>query len=50
MIQSWNATLSRFTELGITSVPVLYRGRFNTQVLTDVIAGLNLDTQEGFGV
>ena len=50
VVQSWNATLSRFTELGITPVPVLYRGRFNTQVLTDMIADLNLDTQEGFVV
>ncbi|MES0826058.1 hypothetical protein [Ruegeria sp. SCP11] len=29
---------------------LVYRGRFSTQVMADVIAGLNLDTQEGFVV
>ncbi len=49
-VQSWDATLSRFLELGIAAVPELYRGRFSVKVLADVIAGLDLDTQEGFVV
>ncbi len=49
-VQSWDATLSRFLELGITAVPELYRGRFSAKVVADVIADLNLDTQEGFVV
>ncbi len=49
-MQSWDATLSRFLELGITAVPELYRGRFSVKVVADVIAGLDLDTQEGFVV
>lgn len=50
LVQSWDATLSRFVELGITAVPELYRGRFSAKVVADVIAELNLDTQEGFVV
>ncbi|UWR02095.1 RNA ligase family protein [Ruegeria conchae] len=50
MVQSWDATLARFVELGITAVPELYRGRFSAKVVADVIADLNLDTQEGFVV
>ena len=49
-VQSWDATLSRFLELGITAVPELYRGWFSVKVVADVIAGLDLDTQEGFVV
>ncbi len=50
VVQPWVATLTRFAELGITAVPELYRGRFTTQVVADVIADLNLDKQEGFVV
>ena len=50
VVQSWDTTLARFAELGITSVPELYRGRFSAQVADDVISGLNLDLQEGFVV
>ncbi len=49
-VQPWDATLTRFSDLGITPVPELYRGRFSTQVVVDVIAGLDLETQEGFVV
>lgn len=50
LVQSWNATLARFAELGITPVPELYRGRFSDQVVAQVISDLDLDTQEGFVV
>ncbi|MEX0302290.1 MAG: RNA ligase family protein [Leisingera sp.] len=48
VIQSWDQTLERFEELGITSVPVLYRGKVSPQVIDQAIAGLDLETQEGF--
>ncbi|WP_291730798.1 RNA ligase family protein [Leisingera sp. F5] len=50
VIQPWEETLSRFGELGIVSVPVLYRGPLSGQVLQGTIAGLDLEAQEGFVV
>ncbi len=50
VVQPWDATLSRFTKLGISPVSELYRGRLSAQVVADVIAALDLDTQEGFVV
>jgi hypothetical protein len=47
---AWDATLERFSELGILSVPVLYRGAFSQRVLDGVIAELDSETQEGFVV
>lgn len=49
-VQPWDATQSRFAELGVASVPELYRGPFSDRVVTEVIAGLDLDGQEGFVV
>ena len=49
-IQGWDDTMSRFETLGITPVPVLYRGRFDDAAVTSVLAGLNVQTQEGFVV
>lgn len=47
VIQPWQQTLVRFAELGITSVPVLYRGPPSAQVLHETISGLDLERQEG---
>jgi len=50
VVQPWDATVSRFAELGVIAVPELYRGLFSDMVVADVIAGLDLETQEGFVV
>ncbi|WP_342665595.1 MULTISPECIES: RNA ligase family protein [Leisingera] len=47
MVQSWDQTLERFAELGISSVPVLYRGKVSPQLIDQTIARLDLETQEG---
>jgi len=47
-IQSWDLTLLRFEELGIRSVPTLYRGPFTDQLFGDVARSLDVSTQEGF--
>nr|WP_037310572.1 RNA ligase family protein [Ruegeria halocynthiae] len=49
-VQSWDATLTRFAELGVVPVPQLYRGVFSNDIAEDVISNLNLTTQEGFVV
>ncbi|WP_170782810.1 RNA ligase family protein [Ruegeria lacuscaerulensis] len=49
-VQAWDATLLRFAELGIASVPELYRGRFSDQVVSTVLSDLDLERQEGFVV
>jgi len=49
-IQSWDQTGNRFRELGIISVPVLYRGPFTDEVINSIIRGLDLSRQEGFVV
>ncbi|SMD03026.1 RNA ligase family protein [Rhizobium sp. RU36D] len=49
-IQSWDDTLHRFEDLGITSVPLLYRGAFSNTAIRQIIAGMNFATQEGFVV
>ncbi|KZK89026.1 RNA ligase [Pseudovibrio sp. Ad5] len=48
--QSWDATLDRFSELGIAPVPVLHRGVFTQASVDRVLNGLNLSKQEGFVV
>ncbi|WP_367646929.1 RNA ligase family protein [Ruegeria arenilitoris] len=50
VVQSWDATLLRFAELGISPVPVLFRGQFSEKSIADVISNLDLSTQEGFVV
>lgn len=47
-IQSWDATLLRFEELGITPVTVLYRGSYTNGVFESFAAQLDLARQEGF--
>ncbi|KZK87328.1 RNA ligase [Pseudovibrio sp. Ad13] len=48
--QSWDATLGRFAELGITPVPVLHRGLFTPTSVEAVLNKLDLNKQEGFVV
>ena len=41
-------TLLRFEELGITAVPMLYRGPYRPSLFEDVAASLDMAAQEGF--
>ncbi len=50
VVQSWDDTLAKFSELGIASVPVLYRGPASEAKKDAIIASLDLSTQEGFVV
>jgi hypothetical protein len=47
-IQSWDATLLRFEELGIAPVTVLYRGSYTNGVFESIADQLDLARQEGF--
>ncbi|MGX9357300.1 RNA ligase family protein [Roseobacteraceae bacterium S113] len=47
-VMSWADTKTRFAELGITSVPLLYSGRMTQSALDGVIAQMDFDAQEGF--
>ena len=47
-IQSWDDTVLRFEQLGITPVMELYRGPYTDQLFEDVAERLNLSKQEGF--
>lgn len=47
-IQPWDATLKRFSELGITPVSTLYRGPFAEGLFESVAERLDLVKQEGF--
>jgi len=47
-IQPWDLTLARFEELGIVSVPTLYRGPFRPNLFDDLVASLDKTGQEGF--
>lgn len=49
-IQGWDETQARFDELGLNSVPVLYRGRFSDLVIEELISQVDVSTQEGFVV
>lgn len=49
-VQPWDMTLLRFEELGITPVPLLYRGPFRPRLLEELAASLDLTCQEGFVV
>lgn len=48
VIQPWEETLARFGDLGIVSVPALYRGPPSAPVIQETISALDLETQEGF--
>lgn len=47
-VQPWDQTLLRFEELGITPVPVLWRGSYRPGLFETIAAGLDTDRQEGF--
>jgi len=47
---AWAATEHIFVDLGITPVPVLWRGKFNLQRIKDTIAELDFKRQEGIVV
>lgn len=48
MVQSWNATVERFSELGIAPVPVLYQGAYTDGMFERLAARLDQSRQEGF--
>jgi len=47
VVQDWDETLVRFSDLGITPVPTLYRGPIDDRLLSKLIAELDLTRQEG---
>ncbi|MEL7132236.1 MAG: RNA ligase family protein [Pseudomonadota bacterium] len=47
-VRSWDDTLERFGELGVTPVPTLYRGPYHSTLFDNLSTTLNLATQEGF--
>ncbi len=47
-IQSWDATLGRFKELGVVPVAELYRGPYYDRLFEKVAEQLDLSKQEGF--
>ena len=47
---SWDETLEYFTLLGITPVPVLYRGVWDEKLAIDIAKTLNFDKDEGYVV
>lgn len=50
VIQSWDDTMQRFSELGIVPVPVLWRGKFDIRQIDALVSGLDLEQQEGLVV
>ncbi|WP_299751551.1 RNA ligase family protein [uncultured Tateyamaria sp.] len=50
LFQPWDATLERFASLGVTPVPVLFRGAFSHTALKQLAADLDTERQEGFVV
>ena len=47
-VQAWDATLTRFAELGIVPVRTLYRGAFSPKLFETIAAALDHARQEGF--
>lgn len=47
-VQAWDLTLARFEELGICTVPTLYRGPYRNGLFDDLAKSLDLSRQEGF--
>ena len=47
-VQSWDNTIERFASLGVTPVPVLFRGAYRPRLFEDLAASLDLRRQEGF--
>lgn len=50
VVQGWDDMIARFTTLGVTPVPVLYRGPFRAGLFEDIAARLEPTRQEGFVV
>jgi hypothetical protein len=50
VIQDWDSTMTKFDSIGISSVPILYRGFLTEKVLNQVIDELDISKQEGFVV
>lgn len=50
VVQSWDETMSRFEDLGITAVPTLYRGPYRSNLFEEMALNLDLDKHEGFVV
>ncbi|WP_442578620.1 RNA ligase family protein [Mesorhizobium sp. ASY16-5R] len=48
IVQAWDDTIERFAGLGVTPVPVLYRGAYRPRLFEDLAASLDLRRQEGF--
>ncbi|MBE7636447.1 hypothetical protein GUA87_06285 [Sneathiella sp. P13V-1] len=47
-VQSWDDTQARFQELGICSVPVLFRGKFSDRLVDGLVSKMDFSSQEGF--
>ncbi|WP_245231010.1 RNA ligase family protein [Parasedimentitalea huanghaiensis] len=47
-IQTWDDTQARFNELGICSVPLLYRGPFSKSLIAELVSQMDFAAQEGF--
>lgn len=47
---SWDDTIDIFTKVGITPVPIIYRGIYNEGLARDLVNTLNLDKVEGYVV
>jgi hypothetical protein len=48
IVQAWDDTIGRFAGLGVTPVPVLYRGAYRPRLFESLAASLDLRRQEGF--
>lgn len=48
VIQSWDDTTGRFSELGIAAVPTLYRGPYHSNLFQELARNLKIEKQEGF--
>ena len=48
VFKSWADTLERFEQLGVTSVPVLFKGTFSEGLIEHLVSQLDTDRQEGF--
>lgn len=47
---SWTDTVEYFDMLGITSVPVLWKGMFDKHIIKELVFSLNTEIQEGYVV
>ncbi|MDQ6435939.1 RNA ligase family protein [Mesorhizobium sp. LHD-90] len=50
IVQSWDDTTERFADLGITPVPILFRGAYRPRLFEELAKSLDLRQQEGFVV